>query len=186
MKNKFLIPIITPFNADGSVNYDALARLTREQAKSNADGFYAGGSSAECFLLSEDERRKTLETVIENADGKFVMAHIGNIGSKITLDLANHAKSVGANAVASVPPFYFSYKFEGVKDYYKTITECGLPTYIYSISANTRKFTTEEYVELLSIDGVEGMKFTEKDYFAMQQILSQKDTKLYSGCDECF
>ena len=186
MENKFLIPLVTPFNPDGSVNYSALAKLTKEVLKTGADGIYATGSSAECFLLDEEERRKTLETIIKNADGAFVMAHVGNIGSKITLDLANHAKSVGANAVASVPPFYFNYKFEGVKDYYTTMTKCGLPTYVYSISARTRAFSIEEYVELLSIDGVEGMKFTEKDYYSMQQILARKDTNIYSGSDECF
>ncbi|MBQ8882710.1 MAG: dihydrodipicolinate synthase family protein [Clostridia bacterium] len=186
MKNKFLVPILTPFNPDGSVNYDALAKLTKEVLKTGADGIYASGSSAECFLLDEEERRKTLETVIANADGAYVMAHIGNIGTKITRDLALHAKSVGANAVASVPPFYFSYPFEGVKDYYKGIAECGLPTYIYSISARTQSFTIDQYEQLLSIDGVEGMKFTETNYFAMQQILARKDINLYSGCDECF
>ena len=52
MKHKFLVPIITPFNADESVNYDSLARLTKAVLLSGADGIYAGGSSAECFLSS--------------------------------------------------------------------------------------------------------------------------------------
>lgn len=58
MKHKFLVPIITPFTADESVNYESLTRLTKAVLLGGADGIYAGGSSAECFLLTEDERKK--------------------------------------------------------------------------------------------------------------------------------
>ena len=42
MKHKFLVPVVTPFNADESVNYDALTRLTKAILGSGADGIYAG------------------------------------------------------------------------------------------------------------------------------------------------
>lgn len=186
MKKRFLVPIITPFNEDESVNYDALAKLTRAVLDSGADGIYASGSSAECFLLSEEERKKTLETVIKAADGAFVMAHVGNIGNKITVELAEHAKQAGANAIASVPPFYFAYPFEGIKSYYADMAKVGLPVTVYSLPARTRNFTTEEYKELMSINGIDGIKFTDTNYFAMQQIIAHTGKFVYSGCDECF
>ena len=65
MKNKFLVPIVTPFKSDETVDYEALKNLTKRLLDDGADGIYASGSSAECFLLSEEERRKTLEAVIE-------------------------------------------------------------------------------------------------------------------------
>ena len=46
MKHKFLVPIITPFTADESVNYESLTRLTKAVLLGGADGIYAGGSIA--------------------------------------------------------------------------------------------------------------------------------------------
>ena len=112
MKNKFLVPIVTPFKANETVDYEALKTLTKKLLNDGADGIYASGSSAECFLLSEEERRKTLEAVIEAADGAYVVAHVGNIGTKNSVALARHAKAAGADAIASVPPFYFNFPFE--------------------------------------------------------------------------
>ncbi len=186
MKHKFLVPVVTPFNADESVNYDALTRLTKAILGSGADGIYAGGSSAECFLLDEDERKKTLETVIKAADGAYVVAHVGAISAHNSVELARHAKAAGADAIASVPPFYFAYPFEGILEYYRRLAEVGLPVIVYSLPSATCKFTIDEYKALMTIDGVVGLKYTDTDYFAMQQIIAASGAEVYSGKDECF
>lgn len=186
MKHKFLVPIITPFTADESVNYESLTRLTKAVLLGGADGIYAGGSSAECFLLTEDERKKTLETVIKAANGAYVVAHVGAISAHNSVELARHAKAAGANAIASVPPFYFAYPFEGVLEYYRRLAEVGLPVIVYSLPSATRKLTIDEYKALMSIDGVIGLKYTDTDYFTMQQIIAASGAEVYSGKDECF
>lgn len=58
MKNKFLVPIVTPFNDDETVNYDALYRLTKKLLSDGADGIYSTGSSAECFYLAKKNGKK--------------------------------------------------------------------------------------------------------------------------------
>lgn len=185
MKHKFLVPILTPFNADESVDYDALKKLTRALLDDGADGIYAGGSSAECFLLTEEERKKTLETVVAAADGAYVLAHIGCPGTKCALELARHAKRAGADAVASVPPFYYAFPFEGVLSYYRDLAGVGLPVTVYSLPS-TRKMSVEEYRALLSVNGVCWLKYTDGDYFVMQQIIAATGAEIYSGKDECF
>lgn len=186
MKNKFLVPIVTPFKANETVDYEALKTLTKKLLNDGADGIYASGSSAECFLLSEEERRKTLEAVIEAADGAYVVAHVGNIGTKNSVALARHAKAAGADAIASVPPFYFNFPFEGIMDYYRRLAETGLPVIVYSLPSATRKLTIDEYRRLLSLSGVIGLKFTDSDYFTMERIITETGADVYSGKDECF
>lgn len=186
MKNKFLVPIITPFNDDETVNYDALKKLVRRVLDDGADGIYASGSSAECFLLNTEEREKTLETVIEAADGAYVMAHIGEISGKNAVKLAKHALQAGADSIASVPPFYFTFSTQGLYDYYSELAEIGLPLFLYSIPSKTRTLTVDEYVKLASIKGVAGMKFTDFNYFTMQQVIAKTGLEVYSGADECF
>ena len=79
---KLLVPIITPFNEDSTVNYDALAKLTKKVLDDGADGIYATGSSAETFLLSTEEQQKSIETIVKAADGAPVIAHVGSVGTK--------------------------------------------------------------------------------------------------------
>lgn len=186
MKNKFLVPIITPFNDDETVNYDALKKLVRRVLDDGADGIYASGSSAECFLLNTEEREKTLEAVIEAADGAYVMAHIGEISGKNAVKLAKHALKAGADSIASVPPFYYKFSIQGVCDYYSALAEIGLPLFVYSMPQNTRALSVDDYVKLAAIKGVSGIKFTDINYFEMQQVIAKTGLEVYSGKDECF
>ncbi len=186
MKNKFLVPIVTPFNDDQTVNYNALAELVRRILDDGADGIYACGSSAECFLLNDEERTKTLETIIKAANGAYVMAHVGAIGGKNSVDLAKHALKAGANSIASVPPFYYQFSTEGLYNYYSMLAEVGLPLFIYSFPQSTRALTVQDYEKLASIKCVAGIKFTDTDYFIMQQVIAKTGLDVYSGKDECF
>ena len=185
---KILVPIVTPFNADETVNYDMLAKITRKVLDEGADGIYAGGSSAECFLLTQEEREKCLETVIKAADGAFIVAHVGDIGTKKTIELAKHAEKAGADVVASVPPFYFGYGFEGIKSYYRDLSSSvKIPTLVYNIPVATGKgLSIKELEELMMIPGVDYLKFTDSDYFVMERVHTRTGKFIYSGKDECF
>ena len=67
MNKKILVPLVTPFREDESVDYEMLKKLVRYELDSGADGLYVGGSSAECFLLTAEERKKVLETAVRAA-----------------------------------------------------------------------------------------------------------------------
>ena len=185
---KMLVPIVTPFNDDETVNYEMLAKLTRKMLDDGADGIYAGGSSAECFLLTQEEREKCLETVIKAADGAYIVAHVGDIGTKKTIALAKHAEKAGADVVASVPPFYFGYGFAGIKSYYQDLSSSvKIPTLVYNIPVATGKgITSRELEELMMIPGVDYLKFTDSDYYMMERVHTRTGKFVYSGKDECF
>ena len=188
MEKRFLVPVLTPFNDDETVNYTELKKLVRKVLDDGADGIYASGSSAECFLLTDEERKKTLETVIDAADGAYVCAHVGDISNYNTVQFARHAEKAGANSVSSVPPVYFGYSFQGIKSYYSDLASATkLPTLIYNFPGNTGvKFSIENLVELLNIDNVESLKFTDTDYFVMERVKKLSGKFVYSGKDECF
>ena len=114
MNIKGIIPaLVTPFDSNGKVDYGVLSELVNRLIDQGVDGFYSCGSTAECFLLTDDERKKVMETVIETVDGRVpVIAHVGNIGTEKTIELAKHAEAAGASAVSSVPPFYYKFSFK--------------------------------------------------------------------------
>lgn len=187
-EKRFLVPVVTPFNDDETVNYDALQRLVEDLLQQGADGVYACGSSAECFSMTEAERMKVLEAVLEAADGAFVVAHIGAIATGNSLRLARHAEKAGAGAISSVPPFYFKYSFDEIMQYYVDIADhSGLPMMAYNFPASTNtNFNVAQLVEILSYEKIKYMKFTDMDCFMLEQIKSRTGKFIYSGKDEIF
>lgn len=186
---KLYVPIITPFREDETVNYEALKKITKGLLSEGADGIYAGGSSAECFLMTKEERMKTLETVISAADGAPVIAHVGAIGTRLSKELAVHAEKSGASMISSVPPFYFSYDFESIKRYYWDLADSvKLPLMIYYIPSNTGNHLSA--VQLAEImdgrENITSIKFTSFDYYEMQQLHEMTKKEMISGKDECF
>ncbi len=187
-RSEILVPIFTPFKADQSVDYEALKKLVRYVLDKGADGLYTTGSSAETFLLTEEERMKTLEVATKAADGATIVAHIGAPGTALAIMYAKHAKSVGVDAIASVPPFYYAHGQEAIKKYYTDIVDaCGIKMMVYNIPATTGvQMGVEQINDLLSDDRIYSMKYTAADYYVLNRIAIQSKKPIYSGRDEAF
>ena len=122
MKTGIYTPLITPFKENGKIDYEALAIATKFVLKQGVDGIYACGGTAEFCLLTTEERKRCLEVIIANAEGKEVIAHVGAQSTAEAVELAKHAESVGATMLSAVAPYYFGYTFPQVKEYfYKTV-----------------------------------------------------------------
>ncbi len=183
---EILVPIFTPFKSDYSVDYDALKKLVRSVLDKGADGLYTGGSSAEFVLLTEEERNKTLKAAVKAADGAHIVAHIGSPGVDNAIGFAKYAAKLGANAVASVPPFYYPYKPDEIKNYYIDIADaCGLKIMVYSL-ATQGAMSLDQYCDLLSDERVYALKYTQPNYYILDRIKQVVKKPIYSGMDECF
>ena len=179
--------LLTPFDGSGAVNYDALRRLVRFNLEKGVSGFYVCGSTSEAFLLTHEERKKVLETVCAEAAGKAaVIAHVGCIGQDQALDLARHAKETGADAISSVPPFYYSFSFEEIKRYYFALAEV-MPVFIYNFTAAGVKLTTRQFMEFLSDPRFLGVKHTSSDFFMLERLKAfRPEAVIFNGFDEMF
>lgn len=189
MKRQLIVPIITPFNEDESINYNELQRFTAHLLNQGADGIYAVGSSSECFLLSDEERKSILEAVVEASGGKTVIAHVGAVGTGRSVGFAEHAAKIGASGISSVPPFYFKYSFEQIRKYYWDLADAtDLPLMMYYFPGNTGgSMSAGQIAEIMNgKDNIVSVKFTDSDFFAMQQVQYLTGKKVISGRDECF
>lgn len=186
-----IIPaLITPFHADYSINYTALKQLVNHLIARGVGGFYVCGSTAECFLLTEEERKKVLETVTKEVNGRVpVIAHIGDIGTEKSVDLAKHAESCGVSAISSTPPFYFKFNMEEIAGYYSALSKAvDLPLIIYSIPAFSGvEITADNLSVLLNACNAKGLKYTSYNLFELESI-SRKypELKLFNGHDELY
>ena len=68
--------LLTPFDNDNKINKSALEQLIRHNIKLGVDGFYVGGSTAEAFLLTREERKQVIQIVKEAAPNVKIIAHI--------------------------------------------------------------------------------------------------------------
>lgn len=190
MFNDFFIPIITPFKEDESIDYDALYNIAQRHIKEGAKGIYAGGSSAEFPLLSGDERKKTLETIISAVKplNAKVIAHVGSPSVKESCELSFHASKCGADGISSVAPYYFGYSFEEIKAYYYTLADNSeLDVMIYNVPTFTgTAMNSEQLCELTQHSKIKSIKYTDNDAYTLERVKKLSNVIVYSGKDECF
>lgn len=189
--NTIFSALTTPFNENESLNIDALRKLVNFELDNGVEGFYCCGSSGEGLLLSNEERKKFLEVVIEEVKGRVpVISHIGTIRTADVIDLAKHAKSVGADAVSMIPPYYYKFSMKEIIQYYIDVVNAvnDLPVIVYNIPQFTGvSFNKDNAGELLANPKVVGIKHTSTDLFGLERMKTNFADKIYfNGFDEIF
>jgi len=124
------------YDKDGAINPSAVRALTRYFVDEGVKGVYVGGSSGECIYQSVEERMLVLEQVMEAAEGKLtVIAHVACNNTADSARLAAHAQSLGADAIAAIPPIYFHLPDYAIAEYWNTISAAAPDTdfVIYNI-----------------------------------------------------
>lgn len=124
------------YDKDGNISTEGAKALTRHLISKGVKGVYVGGSSGECIYQHVDERKKLLEAVMEEAKGKItVIVHVGCNNTADSVELAAHAQSVGADAIASIPPIYFHLPEAAIAAYWNAMSEAApdLDFVIYNI-----------------------------------------------------
>ena len=180
--------LLTPFNADSSVNLDAMKKLVEFNLENGIDGFYVGGSTGEGLLLTNEERKATFKCVAEVAKGRATLiAHVGTLHTDAAIDMAKYAESLGYDAVSAVAPYYYGFPLEAVTGYYNDIANStSLPMIVYNFP-NSGKFalTKEVANEMFKNEKFIGIKHTSADMFALQQFKQlDREIVVYNGFDE--
>ena len=181
--------LLTPFDNDNKINKSALEQLIRHNIKLGVDGFYVGGSTAEAFLLTREERKQVIQIVKEAAPNVKLIAHIGSVSEDEALELGLYAKELGYDAISSVAPFYYKFSFEEIKNYYFRLAEkSGMPMIVYHFPAFSGvTMGVKEISAFLDREEFIGIKFTSNDLFTLEQVRAKYPDKLiYNGYDEMF
>ncbi len=191
--NKFkgIFPaLLTPFNEKNEINEKALEKLIEYNIQKGVTGFYVGGSTAEAFLLSDEERLQVYRLVKEIVGKRCTLiAHIGCISTRQTIMFSEYAQSLGYDAISAVAPFYYKFTFDEIKQhYFDVVDQVNLPMLIYNFPAFSGvNLTTENLKEFLNDERFIGVKHTSNDYFALEQFKTAFPNKIfYNGFDEMF
>jgi len=129
------VPHVTPFKRDGDLDEEALRTLVRFWLDGGVSGLMPCGSNGEAPYLSREERKKVVETVVDEVNGKVpVIAGTGSMSTKETIRLTKDAKDLGVDAALVVTPFYFKLSNREIHEHYKTLLKAvDLPVVLYSV-----------------------------------------------------
>ena len=181
--------LLTPFDKENKVNEKELEKLVKFNIAKGVKGFYVGGSTAEAFLLSTDERKQIMDVVKSVAPNHTLIAHIGSVNELEATELGKHASKLSYDMVSSVAPFYYKFTFNEIKNYYCRLADASaLPMLVYHFPAFSGvNMGMNEMSEFLSDDRFAGIKYTSNDFFTMEQCKTRFADKLvYNGFDEMF
>lgn len=133
--------LVTPFTAEGAVDYGALKALVDAQTAAGVEGICSVGTSGESPTLTPEEHHKVIEKTIEYAAGKCRI--IAGTGANATAEAVSLTKAVlamgGADACLQVTPYYNKPNAEGLYRHFMTVADLGLPVVLYNVPGRAGK-----------------------------------------------
>jgi dihydrodipicolinate synthase/N-acetylneuraminate lyase len=158
-----IVPILTLYHPSQGVDRRAMGALVDFLIERGVHALFPAGTTGEGPLLSLPERMRLAEIVVESACGRVpVIVHTGAINTADAITLTRHARSVGAQAAAVMPPFFYHHTDQGLIRHYETIAGQvpDFPLYLYNYPAVTNNTLSIDLVtELLRrIPSLVGMK----------------------------
>ena len=158
------VALATPFSRSGAaVDHRRLKALVNDQIKNGIHGLVTCGSTGEFPALTSEERRAVSATICKAARGRVpVTVGVGAMSTAEAVDLARHAKKIGADAVMLVGPYYEEPNEAELRDYVEAVVgDGGLPVLLYNNPAGTGySLSTAFIASLARIPGIVAIKDT--------------------------
>ena len=195
-KYKGIIPAFYAcYDDEGNISKERTKALVEFLIEKGVKGLYVGGSSGECIYLTVEERKRTLEAVMEVARGRIaIIAHVACNNTRESCELARHAEALGVDAIATIPPIYFKLNEKAIAKYWNDISAAAANTdyVIYNIPQLAGvSLTLSLFDEMLKNPRVIGVKnssmpIQDIQMFKRQAKLNNRDIVVFNGPDEQF
>lgn len=179
--------LATPFR-DGAVDEDAFVALVERQIAAGIHGLVPVGTTGEGSTLSHEEHRRVVELCVNTAKGRVpVIAGTGSNSTAEAIELARHAKKVGADASLSVTPYYNRPSQEGLYRHFAAINDAvQLPTFIYNVPGRTSvDISNDTLARLARLPNIIGIKDATGDLAraTQQRLMCGEEWIMLSGDD---
>lgn len=180
--------LVTPFKEDHTIDEDALRRFVDFQISAGIDFLVPCGTTGESPTLNDDEHRRVVHIVIEEARSRVpVIAGAGGNNTAHVIKLARECERLGANGLLSVSPYYNKPTQEGLFQHFKAIAEAtSLPIILYNVPPRTNVNILPDTVARLSeIPNIIGVKEASGDISQIAEIITRVPAsfKVLSGDD---
>lgn len=183
------VALVTPFKADGSVDYNALLRLVDFQLKNGTDFLCVLGTTAETPTLTPEEKQKITRAVVDRVAGRIpILLGVGANCTQSVIDTIKNDDMTGVDAVLVVVPYYNKPSQEGIYQHFKAISEStNLPIVLYNVPGRTGVNMTAETTLRLAreFDNIIAIKEASGNITQMDDVIKHKpaDFAVISGDD---
>lgn len=186
------VALITPFKYDLYnnivIDYDTLETLIDFHLNNNTDSIIICGTTGEAATMSENEHIECIKRCVEYVDGKIpVIAGTGSNNTITAIHLSQEAEKVGADGLLCVTPYYNKTNQEGLKLYYKRISDnVGIPIIMYNVPSRTglniEPITAKEIYDINK--NIVGIKEASGNIEQIKYLNKISDIDIYSGNDD--
>lgn len=187
-----ITPILTPMNADESVNLTELRNQVERLISGGVHGIFPFGTNGEGYILSENEKVEVLEATIDQVKGRVpVYAGSGLISTKDTIRMSKKAEELGADVLSIITPSFAVASQKELYDHYVEIAKhVDTPIVLYNIPARTGNKLLPETIAKLAkdVDLIVGAKDSSGDWDNLKAYITEtreleKDFYVLSGND---
>lgn len=180
--------LVTPFDADGAVDYATFERLCARQIEQGIHGLVPCGTTGETPTLDDDEWKRLVSVAVTVAEGKVpVTAGVGTNNTRTTVTKCEEAAALGANAGLLVLPYYNKPNSHGMRAHIREAARVGLPLVLYHVPGRTGQRVGHELLaELANMDGVVAVKEATGDVRYGSDLVMLTKTPILSGDDFTF
>ncbi len=183
------VAIITPMNADGSVNFEELGRIIDDQITHGTDAIVICGTTGESPTLSDEEHTDCIRYAVKRAAGRVpVIAGTGSNDTKYAIWLSQQAQADGADALLLVTPYYNKTSQAGLVAHYTAIANAvDLPCILYNVPSRTGcNLTPASLAELAKLPNINAVKEASGNISQVAEIAAAcgEELNIYSGNDD--
>ncbi len=188
-----IVPMITPFKEDYSIDFEGLETLVKYLVEEGVDGLFPVSTTGEFPHLSFNEALKIVEKTIEYAGDKTRILPGATANTPLqALEYIKAYEDLGVDGVVVAPPYFFKYGYEELKEYYSIIAEkTNLPIIVYNIPSLTgNNIPVELLVELAGeYSNIVGVKITYDSISYMRRTVyktkeARRDFTVLTGLDD--
>jgi 4-hydroxy-tetrahydrodipicolinate synthase len=182
-----IVASLTPFH-DGDVSSRSFADLIDFIGSKGIQAIFICGTSGEGPIMTVSQRKRAAEIAVEKSRIP-VIVHSGTNNEEDTIDLARHAKDIGASAHAVITPMFYPYTNEGLVSYFQKVEgSCDIPMFIYSNPTRTGVRMAPEVYSALVRGNILGVKESSGDMSYLGRVIHsvKKGAPVFNGADACF
>jgi 4-hydroxy-tetrahydrodipicolinate synthase len=184
---RLLTAMVTPFAADGSVDFDAAASLASYLVdEMGNDGLVISGTTGESPTTSDTEKADLLRVVRDAVgDRATVLAGVGTFNTEHTLELAATAAKLGAEGLLVVTPYYSKPPQAGIVEHFRRVADStDVPVMVYDIPGRAAvAIATDTMLRLAEHPRIVAVKDAKGDLTASSRVIAHTDLAYYSGDD---
>ncbi len=183
------VALVTPFNADGSINYNKLTELIDYQLAHKTDAILVCGTTGEASTISDDEQVECIRVAAKHINKRVpVIAGAGSNDTSHAIMLGKRCEEAGADCLLLVTPYYNKTTQKGLIAHYTAVAKAvNIPIILYNVPGRTgMAITPETCAELARVKNIVAIKEACGDISAIAKTakLCGPDFDIYSGNDD--